>query len=436
MDVDVDAQARLQNVTLGMKQQADELLLANKLDKALTLYRELLMHLTRSQVTLLQQRELAISCHMNVLAVLGKAKRWSSVVTEASEALNVFEELQGAQGRRTFQRLQGAANGVAGGTEGQTVLSYVDEVIPGWELQGGSGSVRQCVEGEQALQKTELTGLIHGNLAAIYVKIKDDAKAIDHYKRTMLLTRCGDKPTAAQNERVYDIRTVWLDVFTQAGLQFSLSVIEDQIKLFPSCPDRNDREGMMYLNGGRICYTMARYAQAEEHLEKGYRVSLKASNQLDTALNCAYWLRSTSGTQLWQTPNILTENGKFVKSLVAQIHRAGSITRHGTTQVGGCCIDDEDDEPMRTFANFLKKQLTYFTMKMRKSSTWGVATKIGRWRAAGGNLVGAKKFWRKLWSFCAMPRLDSDRLYESLVGSVWFKFGWNARGSCTCDERD
>ncbi|KAG3115470.1 hypothetical protein PI124_g5457 [Phytophthora idaei] len=341
MGVDVDAQARLQNVTLGMKQQADELLLANKLDKALTLYRELLMHLTRSQVTLLQQRELAISCHMNVLAVLGKAKRWSSVVTEASEALNVFEELQGAQGATdipfeeqqrenvvlarayyfrgfaylklgTFQPAQqDFRRALELNPEDETIQNDYKELQTALQaeqrvkqflatsmklFQAGNykAAVEACVSAlreSQALQKTELTGLIHGNLAAIYVKIKDDAKAIDHYKRTMLLTRCGDKPTAAQNERVYDILDSLAGCYSRKrDYSSALSVIEDQIKWFPSCPDRNDREGMMYLNGGRICYTMARYAQAEEHLEKGYRVSLKASNQLDTALNCAYWL--------------------------------------------------------------------------------------------------------------------------------------------------
>lgn len=49
-DMDVDAQERLQAATLGLKRQADELLLAEQHDKALRLYRELLMHLTRSQV--------------------------------------------------------------------------------------------------------------------------------------------------------------------------------------------------------------------------------------------------------------------------------------------------------------------------------------------------------------------------------------------------
>lgn len=100
LDVDVDAQARLQAVTLGMKRQADELLLANQLDKALTLYRELLMHLTRSQVALQQQKELVISCHMNALAALSKAKRWSSVVSEAAETFAVLGELKEARGRR------------------------------------------------------------------------------------------------------------------------------------------------------------------------------------------------------------------------------------------------------------------------------------------------------------------------------------------------
>ncbi|KAJ8524931.1 hypothetical protein ON010_g16186 [Phytophthora cinnamomi] len=155
-------------------------------------------------------------------------------------------------------------------------------------------AVEACVSAlreSQLLQKTELTGLIHGNLAAIYVKMKDDAKAIEHYKRTMLLTRCGGKPTAAQNERMFDILDSLAGCYSRKrDYSSALSVIEDQVKLFPLCPERKDREAMMFLNAGRICYTMGRCPQAEEHLEKGYNAARKEPNQLDVALNCAFWL--------------------------------------------------------------------------------------------------------------------------------------------------
>ncbi|KAL3666782.1 hypothetical protein V7S43_008402 [Phytophthora oleae] len=176
----------------------------------------------------------------------------------------------------------------------QRVKQFLATSMKFFQAGNYKAAVEACVSAlreSQALQKTELTGLIHGNLAAIYVKMKDDAKAIDHYKRTMLLTRCGDKPTAAQNERVYDILDSLAGCYSRKrDYSSALSVIEDQIKLFPSCPERKDREAMMYLNGGRICYTMGRYARAEEHLEKGHSVAQEASNQLDIALNCAYWL--------------------------------------------------------------------------------------------------------------------------------------------------
>ncbi|KAH7479681.1 uncharacterized protein KRP23_6469 [Phytophthora ramorum] len=341
-DVDMDAEVRLQTVTLGMKQQADELLLADQLDQALTLYRELLMHLTRSQVTLLQQRELVISCRMNILAGLGKAKRWSNVVEETEETLNVFGELKEAKQRlETAEMMPGEQereNQVLArayyfrgfaymklGTllpaqqdfrramelnpEDETVQNDYRELLQTVEqrvkqflatsikfFQTGKyqSAVEACTSAlreSQQLQKTELTGLIHGNLAAIYVKMKDDAKAIEHYKRTMLFTRCGDMSTAAQNERVYDILDSLAGCYSRKrDYSSALSVIDDQIKLFPLCPERKNREAMMYLNGGRICYTMGRYPQAKEHLEKGYNVVKTTTNQLDVALNCAFWL--------------------------------------------------------------------------------------------------------------------------------------------------
>ncbi|KAE8884001.1 hypothetical protein PF005_g4978 [Phytophthora fragariae] len=338
LDVDVDAETRLQAMALGMKQQADELLLANQLDKALTLYRELLMHLTRSQVTLLRQKELVVSCHMNALAALSKAKRWSSVVSEAAETFVVLAELKEAaelplddQQRenqvlarafyfRGFAYMKlGTFQSAQQDFRQAMELNPEDEAIQNdyKELQTAllaeqkvkqciatsmkffqTGSYKSAVEAcvsalreSQVLQKTELTGLIHGNLAAIYVKMKDDAKAIEHYKRTMLLTRCGGNPTAAQNERMFDILDSLAGCYSRKrDYSSALSVIEDQVKLFPLCPDRRDREAMMFLNAGRICDTMGRSPQAEEHLEKGYIAARKVSSQLDVALNCAYWL--------------------------------------------------------------------------------------------------------------------------------------------------
>ncbi|RLN97629.1 hypothetical protein BBJ28_00023567 [Nothophytophthora sp. Chile5] len=344
--VDVDAEARLCNVTRGMKEQADQLLLAGQLDKALQLYRELLMHLTRSQVTLLREKELVISCRMNVLAALSKAQRWAIAVTEATETLAVFAELQAAT------KKQGAEATTAPPEEDALVaqvlsrayyfrgfahmrmgtfalaeqdfrramtLSPQDETLQSdWkELQAAmqaeqkvkqllatsmkffqAGKYQTAVEAclsalreSQVLQKSELTGLIHGNLAAIYVKAKDDAKAIEHYKRTMLLARGGTSPTTAQNERVYDILDSLAGCYSRKrDYSSALSVVEDQIKLLPRCPGRSDREGMMHLNGGRVCYTLGKFAQAEEHLEKGHKAALKATNQIDVALNCAFWL--------------------------------------------------------------------------------------------------------------------------------------------------
>jgi tetratricopeptide (TPR) repeat protein len=343
-DVDLDAYARLQTVTLGMKQQADELLMAGQLDKALTLYRELLMHLTRSQVTLLQQRELVVSCRMNILAVLSKNKSWSSVVAEAAETLAMLAELEGAKqpphttkeeqthqsqvltrayyfrgfaylklglfqpSRQDFHRAMEL------NPEDETIQTDYKELQTALQaeqrvkqflgtsmklFQAGKypSAVEACLSAlreSQLLQKTELTGLIHGNLAAIYVKMKDDAKAIAHYKRTMLLTRCGGEPTSAQtaqNERVFDILDSLAGCYSRKrDYSSALSVIEDQIKLFPECPERKEHEAMMYLNCGRICYYVGRYTEAQEHLEKGCSEANKAPNQLDVALNCAFWL--------------------------------------------------------------------------------------------------------------------------------------------------
>ncbi|KAG7397353.1 hypothetical protein PHYBOEH_000865 [Phytophthora boehmeriae] len=357
-DVDVDAQARLQTVTLGMKQQADELLGAGQLGKALQRYRELLMHLTRSQVTLLKEKELVISCRMNVLAALSKAQKWNEVVTEGTETFAVLAELQDARQRQkaspgddtvlsrayyfrgyAYLRLgslthaqQDLGRAMELNPEDDAIRGHWDELQTAVQaeqkvktclatsmklFQAGKyqPAVESCMSAlreSQVLRKTELTALIHGNLAAIYVKAKDDAKAIDHYKRTMLLARGGASPTTAQNERVYDILDSMAGCYSRKrDYSSALSVIEDQIKLFPLCPERRDREAMMYLNGGRICYMSGKLSQAETLLEKGYSATRKTSNQVDVTLNCAYWL-----TKAYTKTSKVEEAMKTVDSVI------------------------------------------------------------------------------------------------------------------------
>jgi hypothetical protein len=49
-EIDEEAERRLQGLLMGLKQQADQLMMAEKFDEAIRLYRGLLVHLTKSQV--------------------------------------------------------------------------------------------------------------------------------------------------------------------------------------------------------------------------------------------------------------------------------------------------------------------------------------------------------------------------------------------------
>lgn len=146
----------------------------------------------------------------------------------------------------------------------------------------------------QALDKDELTGLIHGNLAAIFVKVKDDVQAIEHYKRALLFAQKAVSPGAdaapAHHERVFDLLDALAGCYSRRkDYSSALSVIDDQIRRFPQCPGRSDREAMMHLNGGRVCCTLGKFDDAEAHLLKAKAAASKAQ-QTDVELNAAYWL--------------------------------------------------------------------------------------------------------------------------------------------------
>lgn len=61
-EVDTDAEARLRSFTLGLKQQADQLMRTERYKDALPLYRDLLMHLTKSQVKVRSLVTTPMSC--------------------------------------------------------------------------------------------------------------------------------------------------------------------------------------------------------------------------------------------------------------------------------------------------------------------------------------------------------------------------------------
>jgi tetratricopeptide (TPR) repeat protein len=160
----------------------------------------------------------------------------------------------------------------------------------------------------QTLEKDELTGLIHANLAAIFVKAKDDMRAIEHYKRALLFAQKSMSPgadtTPAHHERMFDLLDALAGCYSRRrDYSSALSVIDDQIRRFPQCPGRSERESMMYLNGGRVCCTLGKFDEAETHLLKAKAAAVKAK-QTDIELNVAYWLSRA-----------LSETGKPIDAL-------------------------------------------------------------------------------------------------------------------------
>ncbi|KAG6976009.1 hypothetical protein JG688_00001810 [Phytophthora aleatoria] len=82
------------------------------------------------------------------------------------------------------------------------------------------------------------------------------------------------------------------------------------------------------------------------------------------------------------------------------------------------CIDDEDDESDEDVRKFLEEAVDVLHDEDASKAQLGVLLpKIGRWRAAGGNLVGAKEVLEETVELLRNASdSNSDRLYESLVG--------------------
>ncbi|KAF1322728.1 Histidine kinase, partial [Globisporangium splendens] len=370
-DVDVDAEERLRSFTLGLKQRADQLMLAERFKDALPLYKDLLMHLTKSQVNLLRQRDLVISCRMNVLGAMSKLQQWAAILPEAAQTIAVIMQLHneakklgGKPDEKRYDETTAASNQDDNGNNSPTKDRQQDIVLDSealkcafffrgyahfklgsfapaeldfrkaMELSPGDNSFREEWNELQAaiqcekrvkdlmtasrqqfqvgkfkvsidcslealrechlLQRDEYTGLIHGNLAAAYTKVNDDAKAIEHYKRALAFARKVPNQTAAQKERIYDLLSALATCYSRhSDFSSAHSVILDTIKQLAECPSRRDAEPHLYLNAGRVCHTLGKFGNAELYLIKAESGAMKL-NQINIALTSLLWLSKAS----------------------------------------------------------------------------------------------------------------------------------------------
>ncbi|TYZ51666.1 hypothetical protein PybrP1_003408 [[Pythium] brassicae (nom. inval.)] len=363
-EVDADAAAQAHSAALALKQQADQLVRAERFKDALPLYRDLLARLTRSHVEQAAERELVVSCHMNVLGAMSKLQQWALVPAEAMQALQVVvaldrerkarkppaaveagpednnasddsaiaSALAAAEDKATIVRALTRVHvfrGYAQFRMGALAAAEADfrkalELSPGdtsfadeWKelqsavqcekrvkdllnaarqhFQAGKPKVsldcslealREC----QVLQKDEYTGLVHGNLAAAYGKVGDDVRAIEHYKRALVFARKSPNQAAGQKERVYDLLGALAACYSRrSDFSSAHSVLLDAVKQLPECPARRDLEAHLFLNAGRVSFTLGKFAEAEIHLIRAEAAAARLG-QAASALTALLWL--------------------------------------------------------------------------------------------------------------------------------------------------
>lgn len=94
---DVDVENRVKNFTINMKQQADQLVMSSKYEEAIRIYRELLMQLTKSQVEMVHEKDVVLSCRMNILAAMCKMDQWRDIPKECGLVLDFIHEIETVQ---------------------------------------------------------------------------------------------------------------------------------------------------------------------------------------------------------------------------------------------------------------------------------------------------------------------------------------------------
>ncbi|TMW68396.1 hypothetical protein Poli38472_005864 [Pythium oligandrum] len=327
---DVEAERRVQGMVFGMKQQADQLMMATKYPDAIRFYRELLMNLTRSQVNMAVYKDLVISCRMNVLAAMSKLEQWHDIPPECELVFSFLREVKTETQQNADAQILGRLYYFRGFALSKTgalaqadqdfraatqLLPDVESIQNDWKSVQNNMQVEnhvktllhtsmthfqadkytlaaetchEALKAAEHLENAELTGLIHGNLASAYSKAEMDQDAIKHYKAAIDFTKKSTNPQ--KHDRMFDL----LDGLTtcymrQNDLAAALRILNQSVVVFPKCKDRQDREVPHFLNVGRICFALNKFDEAEKHFARTEKAAMRSKDP-KSALHAMHWL--------------------------------------------------------------------------------------------------------------------------------------------------
>lgn len=281
---------------------------------------------------MLAQKDVVISCRMNALAAMSKLKQWEPLVADCALAMDEMKRLHVEAGSdadaQTLARAHyfrgfayfklwalAAADSdfrkalelapddesihedwkqVQAAIQTETTvkelllasIKYLQTNNTATAIECCLNALREC----QVLQKDELTGVVHGNLAATYAKANDDVKATEHYKRALMFAAGQKNATTAHHERKFDLLEGLSACYARRkDFSSAHSVMQDAIRTFALCPGRQEKEAMLYFNAARVCCALSKTLEAQEAFLKAKQAAIK-TKQTEVALNSMFWL--------------------------------------------------------------------------------------------------------------------------------------------------
>lgn len=314
---------------------------------------------------MLAQKDVVISCRMNALAAMSKLKQWEPLVAECALAMDEMKRLHveakfndeqvAAQTLARAHYFRGFAyfklwalaaadsdfrkalelapddesiredwKQVQAAIQTETTvkelllasMKYLQTNNTATAIECCLNALREC----QVLQKDELTGVVHGNLAATYVKVNDDVKATEHYKRALMFAAGQKNVTTAHHERKFDLLEGLSACYARRkDFSSAHSVIQDAIRTFPQCPGRQEKEAMLYFNAARVCCALSKTIDAQEAFLKSKQAAIK-SKQTEVALNSMFWL-----TKAYVESSHHREAMAVVQEAISMAHEAANV---------------------------------------------------------------------------------------------------------------
>lgn len=334
-DAQLEEQQRVKAATSALKSVADRYLLQERYEESIKAYRDLLMQLTFTQVKVLLHKDLVMSCRLNIMAALSKSEQWAHVVREARNVFEFMKELKNQpsiesdarqdaqiigralyfQGFAKFQ-MGSLKEAVADFQRAMSLLPNDDVIREDYmlvdaalqkdkrvrELFGQSTShfrsqnypaaVSTCEEAitlAKEIKRTDIVGIMYGNLAAVHTKLQDHKKIIECYQHAIAYNEMQTTRKPELEEKLFEYYDALASQFSRLKkYEEAYKAMTKSIQVLEKCPNKSTREPLVKANAGRLCFTLDNVADALKYFKQAEQLAFDAK-QYEHAAEMLIW---------------------------------------------------------------------------------------------------------------------------------------------------